>query len=119
QPSFVRECPGRRRGPARAPAAAGGADAERGAAARRGRAAVRGQGLRQAVFERPVQRGHRQLCVFPRLGRGPVPTLRRAIQVQSAHTHTHTLSHTHIHARARNKAHIHQAGVCVLCRAVQ
>ncbi len=45
----------------------------------------RGEGMRQTVHERAVQHRHWQLCVLPRLGWGPMPALRREIQVQWTH----------------------------------
>lgn len=45
----------------------------------------RGEGMRQTLHERTVQRRDGQLCVPPRLGWGPMPALRRALQVPRTH----------------------------------
>lgn len=40
--------------------------------------------MRQTVYERAMQHVYGPLCVQPRLGRGPMPTLRRKVQVRIA-----------------------------------
>lgn len=48
--------------------------------------------MRQTVYERAMQHVYGPLCVQPRLGRGPMPTLRRKVQVRVAAYDFHYIS---------------------------